>query len=302
MVITKPVMLTVMLQAHNFEKYIAQCLDSILAQKVNFDYEILACDDCASDRSLEILREYEKKFPQIVKVVTNDTNLGCAKTAYKLHSISQGKYLTMIDGDDYLTDENRFQEQVNFLEERSDYAAVAGNTVLKYEDGNRPDELIVNSQVPETYEVEDFIMARSYFHTSAIMYRNVYKGKVPLFLKHEYGRGDWLRTIIHASHGKVGYINKLVSVYRVHEKGIWNTMNDFGKFRRNTNACLHFNRFLNYKYNKIFCERIFLFVKSILLNHKSEISKISNLGFRFKCLWLLLKCRISKKMNYRIKI
>ncbi len=287
--------LSVVVQANNFEKYVRKCLDSILMQKVNFEYELLCSDDCSTDNSLAILEEYQSKFPNIIKVVKNAKNLGSAKTALKLYSLTQGQYMTVIDGDDYLIDENRFRQQVDFLDQNPDFTGVASNTIMKYEDNSKEDELIVKSEIPTQHTVEDFISARTYFHTSAIMFRNIYKNRYPNFLSHEYGEGDWIRAIMHSSQGNIGYIDKIVSVYRVHNKGAWNKMNDFQKMNRNTYACVHFNQFLEKKYDQLFASRIKIFVEHIIASFPKEMSW--NRHFLSRLQYEILLMKDNKSLN-----
>lgn len=285
--------LTIIIPAYNQEKYLRQSLDSVINQKVNFDYEIITSDDNSTDSSLQILKDYQSKYPQLIKIINNNKNIGLPKITHQMHSAAQGEYIAILDGDDYLTDQNRFQEQVDFLDKNKDYSAVAGNTIIKYIDEIKEDSLIVEKPIPQFHEIADFIMASTYFHTSAIMYRNIYRGKVPEFLKHEFGRGDWLRTIMHAQHGKIGYIDKIVSVYRVHNGGIWSGLTSFKKFSRNLNSCYYFNKFLGYRYDNLFKKRIELFYTYILQNYNEEMNLWQKLyiKIRFKLFLLFYRAR-----------
>ena len=288
------VKLSVIVPAYNVELYLRECLASIVSQRVNFVYEVICCDDCSQDKSLDIIKEYQKKFPKIVRFVENKKNLGSAKTSYELHKIAKGQYIAWIDGDDYLIDANRFQEQVDFLDSHKNFSAVSGNSIIKYQDGS-PDDLIVKSAISKEHSVEDVIMAKVYFHTSAIMYRNLYKDRVPKFFSHKYGNGDWLRTILHASLGKVGYIDKIVSVYRIHKQGEWSRMNDFEKNIRNTDACIYFNKFLDYKYDALFSRRIKIFIEHIFAQYESEFGWFKNIFLKSK--YKILLKRINMKYH-----
>ena len=85
-------------------------------QKVNFKYEILVGDDCSSDDTQNVLKEYQKSNPSLFRLFLRDSNIGATKNAYELLINARGKYLATCEGDDYWTDENKLQIQVDFLE------------------------------------------------------------------------------------------------------------------------------------------------------------------------------------------
>jgi len=82
---------------YNSEKWIDKMIQSI---PLEYAYEIIVCDDCSTDNSLELLKKYENDIPQL-KIITNDTNKGNSYTCNKLLSQATGDYITMIDTDDY---------------------------------------------------------------------------------------------------------------------------------------------------------------------------------------------------------
>lgn len=110
-------MLSVMIPCYNFEKYIADCVNSVLRQETNFDFEIVVGDDCSKDGSVKVLEGMSDK----IRFYSNETNLGIAKNTRKLLSMCHGKYVSYIDGDDFLTDPYKLQRQVDFLESNTDY-------------------------------------------------------------------------------------------------------------------------------------------------------------------------------------
>ena len=118
-------MVSVSLLTYNHEDYIRQCLDGIVNQKTNFAFEVVVGDDCSSDGTREILREYEKKYPDIFKLVLREKNLGPTKNLYDVLKRCKGKYIAGLEGDDYWIDENKLQTQVDFLESHQEYIGCA---------------------------------------------------------------------------------------------------------------------------------------------------------------------------------
>ena len=110
---------------YNHEPYIAQALDGFLMQKTSFPFEVLVHDDASTDRTADIIREYEKKFPKIIKPIyqkENQYSKGFTSvTATWNVPRAKGKYIALCEGDDYWIDENKLQMQVDFLEKNPEY-------------------------------------------------------------------------------------------------------------------------------------------------------------------------------------
>lgn len=114
-------MVSVIVPTYNHEKYIIQALNSILSQKISFSMEILIGDDCSKDRTPEILKKYKTQYPNLIKLFLQTKNVGATRNAYDLLTAAQGKYLATLEGDDYWIDNNKLQQQVDFLENHKEY-------------------------------------------------------------------------------------------------------------------------------------------------------------------------------------
>ena len=121
----KETMISVAVATYNHEMYIRHALDSILAQETQYVYEIVVGDDCSVDHTREILKEYEKQYPDIIRVIYGDTNVGPTKNVFNIVSNCRGKYIAYLDGDDYYTDNNKIEKQVSFLETNPTYKSCA---------------------------------------------------------------------------------------------------------------------------------------------------------------------------------
>lgn len=117
-------LVSVKCMTYNHELYIAQALDGFLMQKTNFPFEVLIHDDASTDKTADIIREYEAKFPKIVKTIyetENQWSKGHRAHHLKIDKLIKGKYIAVCEGDDYWIDENKLQMQVDFLEKNPDY-------------------------------------------------------------------------------------------------------------------------------------------------------------------------------------
>lgn len=101
---------------YNKEAWIEEAIQSFLNQKCNFEYEIILVDDASSDRSPQIIERYAKLFPEKIKTVFHQENLGITKTWIEVCKLAQGDYIARCDGDDYWTDEYKLQKQVEILD------------------------------------------------------------------------------------------------------------------------------------------------------------------------------------------
>lgn len=117
-------MVTVITIAYNHEPYIRECLEGIVSQRTTFPFELLIHDDASTDRTADIIREYEAKYPDIVKPIyqtENQYSRGVPIGHTFLYPRAQGKYIAECEGDDYWTDPLKLQKQVDFLESHPDY-------------------------------------------------------------------------------------------------------------------------------------------------------------------------------------
>jgi O-antigen/teichoic acid export membrane protein len=110
--------------AYNHKDYIAQAIESFLMQKTNFQFEIIIGEDYSTDGTREIVFDYEKKYPDLIRVITSDKNVGMNENALRTKIAARGKYISFCEGDDYWIDPLKLQKQVDFLEENPDYGMV----------------------------------------------------------------------------------------------------------------------------------------------------------------------------------
>lgn len=132
---TSPLMVTIRCCTYNHEPYIRQCLEGFVMQKTNFRFEAIVHDDASTDGTAAIIREYAKKYPDIIKPIFETENQyskrdGSLRRIMDAHM--HGKYIAMCEGDDYWIDPLKLQKQVDFLETHPDYGLV--HTYFNYVD------------------------------------------------------------------------------------------------------------------------------------------------------------------------
>ncbi|WP_026997759.1 glycosyltransferase family 2 protein [Flectobacillus major] len=214
---------SVIVHTYNHEKFIRQTLDSIVNQVVNFDFEVIVGDDASPDTTPQIIREYQAKYPHLIKPLLHEKNLGGFGKNNTLSTLaaSKGQYIAAMDGDDYWTSPHKLQKQVDFLDANPDFVACFHNALIHFEDGSHPDHYVNDEHQKVVTTVEDLVGEDEvwYMATSAVMFRNGIITEYPQWF-HESKSGDIPRYILLGKHGKFYYINEVMSVYRKNGGGM----------------------------------------------------------------------------------
>lgn len=204
---------------YNHAPYIRQCLDGFIMQKTKFPFEILINDDCSTDGTTEIIKEYYKNYPEMITPIFHEENQWSKGVTNVLTTFvypkCQGKYIAICEGDDYWIDENKLQKQVDFLESHPKYTACfhkahvlssgkLSSTVYKHvHKGDYNSNSILNSwTVP----------------TASFLFRADFKDKLPFDKDFMYGDIVLFETMAHF--GKLYCLDDTMSVYRRTDEGI----------------------------------------------------------------------------------
>ena len=138
-------LVSVYITTYYHEAYIAQAIESVLSQKMDFPYEIVISDDASQDRTQAIVREYAEKYDNI-RYVFNESNLGLTKNVFQAKTLCRGKYMVQLSGDDYWIDERKLQKQVDFLEAHPEYFGVATRLECRTNDSQTADFLLLGGE------------------------------------------------------------------------------------------------------------------------------------------------------------
>lgn len=229
--------------AYNHQQYIAQAFESVLSQETNYSYQMLVIDDGSNDGTQDIIREYQVRFPDKILSVLHPQNYGHAANAYKAANITPcSKYFAFLDGDDYWCNKNKIQKQIDLLEQYPKLSGVSHATLMFHEQCPEKNS-IINASLHD-WTIADMVTHkhRLYCHTSSWIRRNNFN-KIPL-------EEDSLMSFIFAEQGPIKYIDEVMSVYRITNKGIWTSLSKAEKDRRNLVLFDEIDKALNYKYHK----------------------------------------------------
>ncbi len=207
---------------YNHEPYIAQALDGFLMQETDFPFEIVVHDDASTDNTANIIREYETKYPQILKPIYETENQFSKRDGSLgriMNAACRGKYIALCEGDDYWTKSYKLQKQIDFLERNSQYSASAHQSTL-IGNGSGPFREKVNS----TITMNDLISNSRLFHTASFIYRREQIYSLPGPTKtNSVVSGDKLIFLKAATFGPIYYFDDEMCIYRKHASGASST-------------------------------------------------------------------------------
>lgn len=239
---------SVSLTTYNQERYIATAIESVLAQQTDFPFEVVLADDRSTDGTGDICREYQRRYPGIVRLVHREKNLGAVPNYLETFKACVGEYVAFLEGDDYWTDPNKLQKQVAFLDANPEYAICCHNVIAVDDQGVSRGGLLRN--VSETTTVKDLCRG-DYISTPSCMVRNHLLDELPSWIYALPGC-DWALDLLHAEKGKIQFFPETMAAYRIHTEGIWSGKCSKDKLRETLEVTQTINRRLDYRHAKDF--------------------------------------------------
>lgn len=270
-------LVSVCIQTYQHERYIKECLDSVLNQKVKFKYEILLGEDDSNDGTREICIEYAKKYPDKIRLFlhSRENNIkinghptGRFNFVYNL-THAHGKYIALCEGDDYWTDPYKLQKQVDFLENNEDYAMCFHEVGVCHNSEKQPSHLYsdfdwnlmdVNKEV---FTIEDIIRS-PFMATCSLVFRNDI-GELPDWFSHA-ASGDIALSILVTKDKRIKFFNDVMGIYRKHSNGI--TKNHKGDW-------IYYNRidmFINLDTH--FCHRYSTYMQKTIKKYLETVASL----------------------------
>lgn len=215
---TKP-LVSIFCLVYNHEDYIRECLDGILSQECAFRYEVVVHDDASTDSSASIIKEYQAKFPEVIRPIFQSENhykkIGFNGIIKLMNSHCSGRYAAFCEGDDYWIDPRKLQKQVDFLESHPDYSMCCSDARIKSPDGELDwCRYRRNCDAP----LNDIINGGGYFiPTPSLMFRRlILSCNIP-----ECHVADYPLQIFCALKGKVYWFCEKQVVYRYKSESSW---------------------------------------------------------------------------------
>ena len=205
---------------YNHENYIRECLEGAINQIIDYDYEIVISDDKSSDNTLQICLDYASKYPNLIRILPSESNLGMIGNWIKSISNCKGEYIALCEGDDYWTDPLKLQKQVDFLEANPDYSMTFSNFSISDEQGNvikkygwEPGPKIINLKT---------ILLNRTPQTLTVVFKSEYIDEITKkSSNYPIRNGDVVLFSLLAKYGSVYYFDEILGNYRQSSNGIW---------------------------------------------------------------------------------
>lgn len=270
-------LVSVCIICYNNHDYIRQAVDSVLMQQVNFPWEIIIADDCSTDGTREVVKDYHRQYPGLFRLVLPEQNTK-AKVFVDLIRAAKGKYIAYLEGDDYWTDPLKLQKQFDFMESHPDLSMCYHkiNWTWTYPSTDDPN-MESNEGDPPVSTVYD-VLNKGWFIRSCTMFLRNF-GLPPGF--EQLYVGDYPMHVLWAHKGDIGFIPESMGVYRINDKGQSETKLvtvDIPKRSKNMRAEIELYKYIDYhtgyKYHSIFNRKQF----DVLYSHLLFLKKNSLTG------------------------
>jgi glycosyltransferase involved in cell wall biosynthesis len=218
---SKP-LVSILCPAYNHELYIAEAIESFLMQKTDFDFEIIIHDDASTDKTAEIVKFYENKYPEKFNNIYQNENQFSKDTmsvSRILFNAAKGKYIALCEGDDYWTDPLKLQKQVDILENNNGISIVCGNCLKRENDifseysfpFNNFNNLTRRNQISKFLASEKWIPVLNFvFRNNSLIFKNIIS-------KPDNFPGDFQILFNCLKIGKFYYLDDILGVYRIHD-------------------------------------------------------------------------------------
>lgn len=210
--------LAVYMITYNHQDYIDQAIESVIGQITNFNFKLFIGDDASSDDTFKKCLIWKERYPHKIVLLNTEKNLGVFDNANRVFTAciqSGAKYIALLEGDDYWSDLNKLQRQVDILESDENIAGSYHNTEFLYKDGERKP---MKKSLPLVLELKEVISKYAPFHTSSFVFRAKDFCRPSWFQKID--SVDLAMYVWHAQFGRFEGINEVMSTYRIHSSSL----------------------------------------------------------------------------------
>lgn len=215
-----PPVVSVCMITYNHEMYITQAIEGVLGQNCQFPFELVIGEDCSNDNSRTICANYAEEYPHIIRPLPSDFNIGMMPNFIRTLNSCAGKYIALCEGDDYWTDPHKLQKQVDFLEANPEYVFTFHDCMILNQKTGQQSIRIGDRSIDNDVDLISVILQNN-IPTASLLFRNVldYNTLPDWYMKIK--NGDYGLFVLLAERGPGHYIPEPMSVYRVHEGGVW---------------------------------------------------------------------------------
>ena len=285
-------LVSIICTTYNHENFIAQALEGFVMQKTNFPYEIIVHDDASTDRTADIVRDYETKYPELFVTIYQKENQFSKREksiwADITFPLARGKYIALCEGDDYWTDPYKLQKQVEFLEGNSDLV-ICTHVVKEIDNNENFIRLLTPEILKDKYTYRDINISITLW-TNSVLFRNILTC-IPSWIT-KLPAGDFPLWLLLTKYGNIGYVDEQMSVYRNNNKGIHSSLSRTGKIKNALILVKTLKKHFGEDYKSYFIDLNNMYYR-LLSNEIKELSGTEKYSEARKALFLMIKNNIT---------
>ncbi|MBK8489484.1 MAG: glycosyltransferase [Saprospirales bacterium] len=206
----------------NVEAYIADAIEGVLIQEADFPVELVIGDDCSTDRTREIAREYAARYPDKIRLLTFEDNMGIAGNTARTLEYCIAPYIAICDSDDVWTDPLKLKKQVDFLEKNPDYGAVYTDVQTISEKGAQIDDPEIEA-IRYMYSKGDIffqLLEGNFISNSTTVFRREFLDDHTISPYRNYFVQDYILWVHIATRAKIQYFPERTTLYRKHSSSV----------------------------------------------------------------------------------
>jgi len=242
--------LSVCLITYNHEAYISEAIESVLNQVNELDWELVIAEDYSTDRTREICEQIVTSRPDRIRLLPKQSNLGMMKNFLRCLNECTGEYIAFIEGDDYWTDPTKLEKQVAFLDQNPDFSLCFHNALVKSDKkGIEGEWMFIPAPLPGDVLSTEDLLCQWFIPSASVVFRKYSDLHIPDWFVH-CKSGDIPFLLLLSLRGKFKYMDQVMSVYRVHDKGVASSHIGYDKIALMVFIYENFNVYTNYKYKQ----------------------------------------------------
>jgi len=205
---------------YNHESFIRQAIESVMMQETNFDFELVIGEDCSTDATRIIVSEIHHNFPKRIRLLLPEQNVGMMQNFRSSYACCVSQYISFLEGDDYWTDSNKLQRQVDWMDSHPD-CPLCFHPAIYVDEIGRP----IRKQYPEKpkcfYTLDD-MMDQNWVQIGSVMLRRELMPEISPWFS-ELLLGDWPLFILMARFGDLCCLPETMLAYRIHPNSHWSS-------------------------------------------------------------------------------
>lgn len=305
-------LVSIICTSYNHEKYISEAIDSFLMQETNFPFEIIIHDDTSIDNTVKIISDYKEKFPTLIKCILQKVNQYSINPHLPFKNLifeSKGKYIAICEGDDYWTEKEKLQLQIDEMKKYPD-VNICFHPAYEFNNGQRGKKLANHSNKNKIFTTSEVILGKGGFiPTNSLVIKKKVVDSLPNWFYKDAPVGDYYLQIFGSINFGAVYINRIMSIYRRNVVSSWSdrqkNIKNIERHFRKTEYCLES---LNKQLDSKFSSEIKIIKKYYIYNLAIFYLKnkhFGNLDFflsKYKFKELNFKCKLLYILNFLINI